>query len=136
MSAADGLHAWFRQSEMFHLAFSDEILHGTRDILDRHVLVYAVLIEKIDSFGPEPLHGSLGDLLDMRRSAVQAALLAGFWIDVEAEFGGDHDLIAERLKRFAHDLLIGEWAVDFRGIEEGDAAFDSCTDQRDSRLLV
>ena len=38
-----------------------------------------------------------------------------------AEFGGDHDLVAHRLKRLADDLLVGVGTVGLGGIEEGDA---------------
>ena len=73
--------------------------------------------------------------LDVLRPAVEAALLAGLRIEIEAELGGDHHLSAERRQRFAHELLVGEWAVDFGGVEEGDAALDGRADQRDSCLL-
>ena len=57
-------------------------------------------------------------------------------IDVEAELGGDHDLVAHRLQRLADDLLVGERAVDLGGVEEGDAALDRRADQRDPFLLA
>ncbi len=52
-------------------------------------------------------------------------------IDVEAELGGDHDLVAERRQRLADEFLVGERAVDLGGVEEGDAALDGRADQRD-----
>ena len=56
-------------------------------------------------------------------------------IDIEAEFGGDHDLFPERRQRFADQLLVGERAIDFGGVEEGDAALDGGADQRDPACL-
>jgi hypothetical protein len=70
MSPPDGLHACFRKSEVFDLALPDEILHGSRHILDRHVRVDAMLIKQIDGVGPEPLERGLGDLLDVLRPAI------------------------------------------------------------------
>ena len=57
-------------------------------------------------------------------------------IDIEAEFGRDHDAFAERRQRLAHQLLVGEGSVDFGGVEERHAALDRAADQRDSRLLI
>ena len=57
-------------------------------------------------------------------------------IDIEAELGGDHDVFPERRQRFADEFLIGERAVDFGGVEEGDAVLDRGADQRHPRLLV
>jgi hypothetical protein len=54
----------------------------------------------------------------------------------EAEFGGDHDLAAQRRQRFADQFFIVERAVDFGGIEEGDAAFDRRAHQGDHGLAV
>ncbi len=118
MGTADGLHAGLRQAEMPDLALADQVLHGAGDVFDRHVRVDAMLIEEVDDIGLEPLQRSLGDLPDVLRPAVEAALLAGLRIDIEAEFGGDHDLLAEGRQRFADKLLVGERAVDFRGVEE------------------
>ncbi len=42
--------------------------------------------------------------------------------DVEAEIGGDDDLVADRCERRADDLLVAERAVHLGGVEEGDAA--------------
>ena len=57
-------------------------------------------------------------------------------IDLEAELGGDHHLVAERSESFAHEFFVRERTVHFGGIEEGDAAFDGRTNQRDPFLLV
>ena len=54
-------------------------------------------------------------------SGRQAALLACARIDVEAETGCDHDLLADRGKRLAHQFLVGERAVDFGGVEKRNA---------------
>ena len=73
--AANRLRAGFGQPEVPDLAFLNQVLHGSRDVLDWHVRVHAVLIEQVDGLDPEPLERGLGDLLDVRRAAVQAALL-------------------------------------------------------------
>ena len=94
-----------------------------------------MLIEQVDDVDLEPLERSLGDLLDVLRPAVQAALLA-FRANLEPELGGDHHLLAEGSERFAHEFFVRERAVDLGGVEERDAAFDGRPDQRDHLLLV
>ena len=56
--------------------------------------------------------------------------------EVEAELGRDHDLLANRLESFAHELFVRERAVDLCGVEERDAALDGRADQRDHLLWV
>ena len=87
------------------------------------------------TIGLQPLERGLGDLLDVLRAAVHAAA-ARLRIEVEAELGGDHDLVAEGGEGFADELLVRERAVDFGGVEERDAALDGRPDQRDPVLLV
>ena len=41
---------------------------------------------------------------------------------VHPELGGDHDLVAHGLQRFANHFLVLVWAVDLGGVKEGDAA--------------
>ena len=43
-------------------------------------------------------------------------------LDVPAELGGDHDLVAQRRERLADQLLVDVRAVDLGGVEERDAA--------------
>ncbi len=55
MGAADRFGAGLGQTEMFHLALADQLLDRTGDILDRHVRIDAMLIEKIDHIGFQAL---------------------------------------------------------------------------------
>src|SRR5579864_2604256 len=55
-------------------------------------------------------------------------------LDVEAELGGDRDLIADRLERLTDDILIGVRAVHFGRIEERHAGVDRGADDRDPVL--
>ena len=88
-----------------------------------------MLVEQVDRVGPEPLERSLDAALDRLGPAVEpAAVLA---VEVEAELGGDHDLVAHRLERLADQLLVRERPVDLGGVEERDAAIDRRPDQRD-----
>jgi hypothetical protein len=52
----------------------------------------------------------------------------------EAELRGDLHLAAEGREGLAHELLVRERAVDFRGVEERDAVLDGGADHGDHRL--
>ena len=53
-----------------------------------------------------------------------------------AELGGDDHFATERFKGFTHQLLVGEWSVDFRRIEKRDATLDRLVHERDHLLFV
>ena len=57
-------------------------------------------------------------------------------VELEAEFRGDHDAVANRPERFAYELFVRERAIDLGGIEERDATIDGCAQQRDAVLFV
>ena len=44
---------------------------------------------------------------------------------IEAEFGGDHHLVAQRRQRFADQFFIDIGPIDFRRVEESDAELDA-----------
>ena len=109
MGAANGGAAGFRKPERPHFAFLHQFRHGADGLLDRHVGIDAVLVEEVDGLDAEAFQRSLGDRAYMLGPAVDAgdgggALLAR--IDLEAEFGGDHHAVAERLQRFAEQNLV------------------------------
>jgi len=70
------------------------------DLLDRHVGIDTVLVEQVDDVGLQPLQRRIGNLPDMSRLAVHGAL-AAIGAEVEAELGGDDDLVAKGRQRLA-----------------------------------
>jgi hypothetical protein len=54
-----------------NLALSFEVLDRARDILDRHLGIDPVLIEKVDAVGPKPFQRTFDSLPDVRRLTVQ-----------------------------------------------------------------
>ena len=128
------LRACFRQPEVLHLAFLDQLLHCTRDIFDRHVRIDAVLIEQIDDVGLEALQRRLGNFLDVLRPAVQALI----WLAVRLKpnLVAITTSFAKRRQSLAHQLLVRERAIDFGSIEECHAPVDRRPDQRNRLLLL
>jgi DNA-binding transcriptional LysR family regulator len=102
-----------------HLALRDQVLHRARHVLHRHLGVHAVLVEQVDAVGAQALQEASQTGADALRPAVLA--LGGIAL-LEAELGGDDDLVAHRRQRFADQLLVREGAVGLGGVEEGDAA--------------
>ena len=137
VGAANGLHACFRQAEMLHLACGDQLLDRASDILDRHVGIDAVLIEQVDPVGTKAPEAGVRDRLDVLRAAVRAAGAgAGLQVDIEAELGRDHHLVADRRERLPDQVLVGERTVGFGGVEQGDALLMRHSYELDHLLLV
>ena len=126
----------FGQTEVPDLAQADQVLHGTRDLLDRNLRVDPVLIEKIDVIGGESPQGGVDDLADVLGTAVETSLLSGAGIKIKAELGGNHDLVAHRGERLAHQRLVREGSIGLGCVKERDAPVDGGTDERDTFLLA
>ena len=127
---ADRLHARFGQTEVLHLAFANQVLDRTGDVLDRHVGIDTVLVEQIDAVRPEALQRRLGYLADVLGPAVETSLLPV--LEPEPELRRNDDLIPNGRERFADDLFVRERAVHLCRVEEGDAAVDRRADHRDA----
>ncbi len=122
---------------MLDLALLDEVFDGAGDVFDGDVQVDAVLVVEIDGVDLEALQRLFGDFLDVIRMAVEGVPFAAVvGVGFPAEFCGDDDLTAEGREGFADELFIEERAVDFGGIEEGDAAIDGFVEELDHLLLV
>jgi hypothetical protein len=67
--------------------------------------------------------------------AVQARRFAGLGIDAPAELCRDNDLITDRSESFTQQLFVGERAIDFRRVEEGDTTFNRRADESDGLFL-
>jgi len=87
MGASNGLFAGLRQAEVANLASSNQISHRADHLLDRDLLVDAVLVEEVDAVGAEPSQRGIHDFADVLWAAVEAGDLSLF--DAEAELGGD-----------------------------------------------
>ena len=110
---------------MLDLAGLDELLDRARHILDRHLGIHPVLVIEVDRTYAQPLQRAVDDMADaVGMTGDPAARLALLRVDVEAELGGDHDLVAVRGECLANKLLVGKGPVDLRGVEERDAPID------------
>src|ERR1700730_13549943 len=134
MRSANRLHSCFRKTEVLDLAFVYQILHRAGHVFDWHVGINTMLVEQIDNIGPESFERSFSDFFDVLWPAIETDLLT-FGTKLETELGSDHHFLTERSKRFAHEFFIRERTVHFGSIEERDASFDGCSNQRDHLLL-
>ena len=126
--AANGLRARLREAEVQDLSGLDQILDRAGHVLDRHGEIDPVLVVEIDAVGLETLQRFLDDLPDTLRSAVQPVRA----VDLEAELGGDGDLVADRREGLADQFLVDVGAVDFRGVEERDASLVGVANHTDA----
>ena len=90
---ADGGGRCLGQAEVADLAGLHELRHGADGVLDRHALVDAVLVVKVDVVDTESLKTRLGGAAHVLRSAVDAESGAVLGALV-AELGSEHDLVA------------------------------------------
>ena len=80
-----------------------------------------MLIEQVDMVSIEPQQRCVNNGADMIGAAVEALSLPPFGIDVEAEFRGDDDLVANRFQALAQLAFVDMRPIDFGGIEKSDA---------------
>ncbi|CAB3778538.1 hypothetical protein LMG28614_00643 [Paraburkholderia ultramafica] len=92
-----------------------------------------MLAEQVDAIGFEALERRFGDHADALGTTVERPLRVAV---LEAEFGGDHDLVAKRRHRFADQFLVDERAVALGGVEESDALLEGGLNQFDARGLL
>ena len=112
---------------MLDFPFLNQVLHRSRHVLDGHVRVNPVLVEKVDDVGSEPLERGLGHLLDMFGATVQyrcTLCSPGIDLGVKAELGGDHHLPTEGRERLSDQFFVCERSIHFGGIEKCDTAFN------------
>ncbi len=77
-----------------------------------------MLVVEIDGVDAETLQAGLAGLANVFRFAVEAPLVRIFGIAHDAEFGGDHELIASAFDGASDQFFIDEGAVDVGGVEE------------------
>ena len=138
--APDRLRRCLAEAEVPHLALLDELRHRAHRLLDRHVGVDAVLVEEVDVVGAEPLERPFDRAADVVGGAVERTdrrHVAGRRVVHPAgELGRDHVLVAPALDRAADQLLVGQRAVQLRGVEEVDPELQRPLDRRDRLVLV
>ena len=132
--APDGLFARLGQPEVTDLSLPDEIGHRAHHVLDRHLLVDAVLVEEVDVVGLEPARGGFHHLADVLRAAIEANDLP--IVEPEAELGGDDHLIALALESASEKLLVVPDAVGLGGVEERHPQLDGALEGSDRFRIV
>src|SRR5467141_5375113 len=94
-----------------------------------------MLIEQIDGVDLESSQRALNGLVDVLRPTVQTDWMRIFFgVNLEPELGRDHHLVTHGSETLAHELFIHERTVNFSGVEESDAAFDRCPNERNHLL--
>src|SRR5690242_1345787 len=72
----------------------------------------------------------------MLRPAVESRLLAGFSIQLEPEFGRDHNLLTKWSQGIANQFFVNERPIYLGRIEERHTEFHGLADHRDHLLPI
>ena len=123
----------FGESEVFHLACGDQVLHRARYVFDWHVRVDAMLIEQVDHIGPQsPEEASTTCLMCSGRlfRVREGSGVVTFGSRSQPNLVAMATLSSHGLKRFSNQFLVRERPITFRRVEERHAAIDSCPDER------
>jgi len=107
----------------------------TGDVLDGDVRVHAVLIQQVDRGHLQAGEHRVNNLTNVLGPAVDAIPRA-IRIDPEPKLGRDHDTVAERRQRFAHEFFVRERAIGLRRVEEGHPALEGGANDPDGFLPV
>ena len=120
---------------MADLARLDELGHGADGLLDRDILIDAVLVVQIDVVDPEAMEAGVAGLADVLGLAVDAEAGA-IRLALVAELGRWLHLGAAARDGFADELLVREGAVHVGGVEEGHAEVEGAVDRVGGLLIV
>ncbi|MCW0424987.1 hypothetical protein NB713_002930 [Xanthomonas sacchari] len=134
--AADGGRGGFGQAEEAHLALFHQPRHRPDRVLDRHVRIHPVLVVEVDVVHAEPAQAGLAGRLHVFRTAVDAACGRVVGVELDAELGRQHDLVAAPGQRLADQHFVGVRAVHVGGVDEADAVLDRGMDDRDRGGVV
>src|SRR5262245_17916599 len=120
---------------MADLAGLDELGHRADGLLDRRVLVDAVLVVEVEVVDSEALERCFAGLTDVGGVAAATPPLSVLAAYV-AELRGEHDVLATSGDGAPDEPLVRERPVDVGGVEEVDAEAERAVDRRQSLLLV
>ena len=121
---------------MADLARRDQLRHRADRFLDRRRRVDAVLVVEVDVIDSQPLQRGLAGGVDVLGAAVDRAPRRLARGDLDAELGGEKDLLAPARDRGADKHLIGVGAVHVRGVEERAAEVQGARDRRRRFVVV
>jgi len=132
VGAADRLLSRLGKTEVANLSLAHEVGHRADDCLDRNLGIDAVLVEKIDVIGSQPLQRSFDCPANVL--AIQPYHLPVF--DLPAELRGDDDLVAFSAKRSADQFFIDVRPIHLGRVEEVDPQLQRAIDRGQRFLLV
>ena len=133
MRAASRPRTGFGQSEVFHLAFNDQLLNCACNIFYRHVRIHAMLIKQIDHIASQTPQRFVGDLTDALRAAICTLPRISLF---ETKLGRDNNRFPKRLDCFTNQFFIGKRAVRLSRIEEGYSELKRRPDQCNRLLFI
>src|SRR5271168_275880 len=116
MRPADSFHAGLGEAEKTHFTLAHQVRHRANRLLDRHLLIHAMLVIEIDMIDAEALERRVAGGAHVLGPAVDRALAVGE--DLVAELGRDYHPAAMSRERLADQLFVVPGAIDVRSVEE------------------
>ena len=118
VGAADVGDAGLGEPEESDLTLLHKIADSAGNIFDRDGRIDAMLIEEVNVICAKPSQATIDRRTDCLRPAVplQANLFSS--LDAKTKLGGNDYPVAPVLECAAEQVLVGERAIDLRGVEE------------------
>src|SRR5699024_4901880 len=129
MSPADGIRGHLRKAKVKRFSFPNQIFDRTCNIVDGHLRIQPVTIQKIDTVRLKPLEHAVHSLANMFRLAVSAGSLS--ILEIKAKLAGNDNFVSHRRKRLTDELFIRERTIHLGRVEKGHTPFHSAPYYRD-----
>src|ERR1035437_8183075 len=125
----------FTDAEVTHLAGRHECREGAPRFLHRNARVDSVLVVEVHMIHAQSRQTGVAGLTHVVRMAIDTesrAVLA----TLITELRGENDLVASRSDGATNQLLVGEWSIHVRSVQEVDPRVKGGVDHREGLLLV
>src|SRR5436305_4857303 len=136
MRATDGIGAGVGQTEIAHLAATNQLGHRAYGFFDRRLRIDPMLIIAIDAINAEPAQARFACLPYVLRFAVNAAKTWRIRVAQDSELRRDDNAMAFAANSASEQLLIGVRTINVGGIEEGNPKVDCAIDSGERFHIV
>src|SRR5436190_8133171 len=135
-SSSQRLRSRFREPDMADFAFLHELRHCAYGLFNWRIRIDAMLVVQVDTVYTEAPQTSLARFANVFRLAVYTPHLWVGWIANNAEFCGDHNLIALAFDGFPDQFLVGVWPVRVRCIEKSNTEFERTVNGGNGFIII
>src|SRR5438034_6868175 len=128
LRATDGIGAGFGQTEIAHVAATNQLGHRAYGFFDRRLRIDPMLIIEIDAINAEPAQARFACLPHVLRFAVNAAKTWRIRVAQDSELRRDDNAMAFAANSASEQLLIGVRTINVGGIKKSNPKVDCAID--------